>query len=272
MPKSTKRTPKVSIIMSVHNGMPYLKEAVESILDQSFIDFEFIILDDFSADGSLRYLTSLKDRRIIRITNEENLGLAVSLNKSLKVAKGNYIARMDADDISQKNRLKEQINFLEKNPRISICGTWAEIIDEKGKIIGEKKYPTNSNDIKKALSFYNPIIHPSLMARKEVISELKGYDADFDYAEDYDLLMRARKKFKMANLSKKLIKWRIWEERRSRANMTKMDKVELKIKISTLFREGASLYLILGIIKKLAMMYILPFKIKYKIAKILKIA
>jgi len=266
------KNPKISVIMSVYNGMPYLKEAVKSILNQTYKNFEFIIVEDGSTDGSWKYLKSLKDRRIKLIKNSKNLGLAASLNKALGLAQGDYVARMDADDLSLPKRLEEQVKFFKNHPSIDICGTWADIIDQNGNVIGEKKYPTNSNDIRKALSFYNPIIHPSLMIRKMVFDELKGYDANFDYAEDYDLLMRARKKFSMANLPKKLIKWRIWDERRSRAYMTKVDKIDLKIKLSSLARDGVSFYLILGIIKKLLMMYLLPFSVKHRITKYFKIA
>src|SRR3989338_4267706 len=126
--------PKISVIMSVYNGMPlgpqsaswrtrtassaYLKDAVESILNQTYENFEFIIVDDASVDNSWDYLKNLNDHRIKLIKNKKNLGLAASLNKALKVAKGNYIARMDADDISLPTRFEEQVNYLQKNPSI----------------------------------------------------------------------------------------------------------------------------------------------------------
>src|SRR3990167_10971452 len=107
--------PKISVIMSVYNGMPFLKEAVASILKQTYRNFEFIIVDDGSRDKSWEYLKSLKDTRIKLLKNGRNLGLAASLNKALKKAKGDFIARMDADDVSFPQRLETQIKFLEKN-------------------------------------------------------------------------------------------------------------------------------------------------------------
>src|SRR3989338_10709157 len=135
------QTAKISVIMSVYNGMPYLPEAVKSILNQTYKNFEFIIIDDASTDQSTKYLRFLKDKRIKLIKNSKNLGLAASLNKALKFAKGEYIARMDADDISLPKRFEKQVKFFKKHPSVDICGTWVNLIDDVGKIIGEKKYP-----------------------------------------------------------------------------------------------------------------------------------
>lgn len=146
------KKPKISVIMSVYNGMPYLKEAVQSILKQTFKDFEFIVVNDASTDDSWQYLKGLNDKRIKLIINEKNLGLATSLNDGIKIAKGNFIARMDADDVSKPDRLEVQYKFLTKNPEIDLCGSWADIIDEKGKIVAEKKYPVKNLDIKRVLS------------------------------------------------------------------------------------------------------------------------
>ena len=143
------QNPKISVIMSVYNGMPlgphpamrgrtassaysqkssaYLKQAVESILNQTYKNFEFIIVDDASTDNSWQYLKSLKDKRIKLLKNSKNLGLAKSLNRAIGVASGHYIARMDADDISLPTRFQEQLKFLKRNPNIDLCGTWADL-------------------------------------------------------------------------------------------------------------------------------------------------
>lgn len=262
----------ISVIMSVYNGMPYLEEAVESILSQTYKKFEFIIVDDASTDNSWKYLKSLKDKRIKLLKNSKNLGLTKSLNRALKSSNGYYIARMDSDDISYSNRFIEQLKFLEKNKEISLCGTWADLINDSGEIIGEKKYPTDPNKVYSALPFYQCVIHPTFFARRELFTHLKGYNPKFDFAEDYELLMRARKKFRIANVGKKLIKWRLWEGRRSRSSMKIMDYIDLKIKIASVKRDGPDIYNILGLSKKLFFIYLFPLWLRLKIAKLLKLA
>ena len=252
--------------MSVYNGMPYLPEAVKSILNQTYKNFEFIIIDDASTDQSAKYLRFLKDKRIKLIKNSKNLGLAASLNKALKFAKGEYIARMDADDISLPKRFEKQIKFLLKNPSIDLCGTWANLVDAKGKIICDKKYPTQPGKVKRAITWYTAVIHPTYMAKKSFFKKMEGYRLDYDFAEDYDLLARAKNKFKIANVGEKLFLWRLADQRRSRANMIKMDKIELKIKLESLSREGLTISGLLAIFKKIIFTYILPFPLKYKIA------
>jgi glycosyltransferase involved in cell wall biosynthesis len=263
-------SPKVSVIMPTHNGMPYLKEAVESILKQTYKNFEFIIVDDASSDKTLQYLKSLKDKRIKLIRNKQNLGVAKSLNKALKAARGEFIARMDADDVSYSARLKEQIEFFKKSPQIFLCGTWAELINNSGKIIGEKKYPSSNKNIKRALLWYTPIIHPSLMARKKVFTKLNGYNPKFDMAEDYEFLIRARENYNIANIPRKLIKWRLHDKRRSRAQMHQMGKVDLAIKIESLKKGYFSPVYFPVILMKFASTYLVPTPIKVQLSKLLK--
>ncbi|MCR4324823.1 MAG: glycosyltransferase [Candidatus Curtissbacteria bacterium] len=264
--------PQVSVIMSVHNGMPYLKEAVKSILSQTYKNFEFIIVDDASTDKSLKYLKSVHDKRIKLIKNSKNLGLATSLNKALKVAKGEYIARMDADDISLPKRLETQLNFLIKNPKVDLCGSWAELINEEGRTVGEKKYPKNDKEIKKALGWYPPLIHPTWLARTEFYEKTKGYDIRFDMAEDYELLVRAKEKFQMANIGQKLLLWRLGNKRRSRQHFRQMDLTDLRIKRKALQKGYFGRLYILTVIKKTLMVYLIPLPIKVRIAKFLKVA
>lgn len=266
------RQGKVSVIMSVYNGIPYLQAAVKSILKQTYKNFDFIIVDDASTDSSLAYLMSLKDKRVKIIKNKKNQGLATSLNKALKVTSGDYIARMDADDISLPNRFEEQIKFLIKHPQIDLCGTWVDLINEKGEIIGEKKYPSKDSRIKKALWWYQPIIHPTLMAKTVFFKKLKGYNPEFDMAEDYELMIRAKNKFKMANISRKLLLWRLWEKRRSRLDMAKMDRIDLKIKLEALKKGYFGPLYFLVVAKKILTTFFLPSSLKVKIAKITNLA
>lgn len=232
----TSSNPKISVIMSVKNGMPYLPEAVKSILNQTHKNFEFIIVDDSSTDKSWKYLKSLKDRRIKLINNVKNIGLAASLNKALKSACGDYIARMDADDISLSKRFETQIKFLETHPDISICGTWAKLIDEKNNVIGNVHKPLDDKKIKKMNMWITGIIHPSWVARSKVYEKLKGYDSDYDFAEDLDFLIRA-KNFQMANIKDELLLWRSPQKRRSQKNIERMYRKSLAVRWNH-FRNG----------------------------------
>ncbi|MCP8967838.1 glycosyltransferase family 2 protein [Ectobacillus ponti] len=166
--------PKVSVAMSVYNGERYLAEAIESILNQTYSEFEFIICDDASNDRSViiveEYMKT--DSRITLIRNEKNMGLAASLNRCIEVARGDYIARMDADDISFPNRFQEQISFLDNNPNIAfVCGG-VHLIDENG-VWGSRlsKTPLTKENVYK----YQPIAHPTTMIRKDVLKEVDYY-------------------------------------------------------------------------------------------------
>ena len=258
--------------MSVYNGQPYVKEAVKSILNQSYKNFEFIIVNDASTDGTLKYLKSLKDKRIKIINNPKNLGLAASLNKAIRQSKGVYIARMDADDICLPNRLASQLGYLEHNPDVSLCGCWVDLINNNGKVIGEKKYPIGDRQIKKALKWYQPIVHPTFFAKSEFYKQLNGYNENFDYAEDYELLARSIKKYKLANIPEKLLLWRLADDRRSRKSMKKVDVADFKVKLEILksgyFGKSYPLY----IATKFITTFLLPTSLKLFIAKKFKTA
>ena len=135
---------KISVVMAVFNGGMYLRDSIQSILDQSLTNFEFIIIDDKSVDDSAKIITSFSDPRIRHIRNQTNLGLAASLNKGIKLAKGEYIARMDADDISLPNRLEIQANYLDFHPDISVVGSYVQTFNEKG-LTTKLYYPTHSS-------------------------------------------------------------------------------------------------------------------------------
>ena len=211
------KNPKISVIMSVYNGEKYLREAIESILDQTFIDFEFIIVIDPSIDNSLEIIQSYDDERIEIINNEKNIGLTQSLNKALKIAKGEYIARQDADDISLPNRFEEQITYLEKYPEVALLGTSAYKIDENGKII--EKFTALAKPTIKNLFKGNLFYHGSVMLRKGIINELGGYNELITYPQDYELWLRIAKHYKVGNLTQLLYKWRFHGENMGFSNI-----------------------------------------------------
>ena len=176
--------------MSVYNGENYLKEAIESILNQTFVDFEFIIIDDASDDKSYKIICGYEDDRIVVIQNKHNVGLTSNLNLGLKLAKGKYIARMDADDISLYNRLELQINFLEKHPEFELVGSSAILINETGNKIGEISRSFDHQNILGNIFFFNPIIHPSILFKKSFFEAVGNYDEEILKAQDYELWFR----------------------------------------------------------------------------------
>lgn len=194
-----RRDPKVTVLMSIYNGERYLNEAVDSILTQTFTDFEFLIIDDASTDRTPEILRGYDDPRIRIVTNEENLGLTKSLNKGLTLARGEYIARMDADDISLPERFEQQIYFLEKNSDIGVLGAAVQYIDECGKPLQILKWPQKDTLIKWELCFMNPIAHPSAIIRRRLLTESGGYNEKITFAQDYDLWVRLSPETHFAN-------------------------------------------------------------------------
>jgi len=190
--------------MSVHNGSAYLHDAIESILDQTFDDFEFLIIDDASTDNSIEVIKSFRDQRIKIITNENNIGLTRSLNKGLGSARGKYIARMDADDISLPQRFEKQVQFLDSHPETGICGTWVQTTERSSELIW--KYPIDNDNIKCSLIFESAFAHPSVMMRRQVLADYNlTYSENFYYAQDYDLWVRCACHTGLANLSEVLL-------------------------------------------------------------------
>lgn len=204
--------PLVSVIIPCYNASKYLIEALDSIIQQSYKNLEIIITDDCSTDNTYEMLCSFreKDSRIKLYKNDVNLKLPTTLNNMIDLCTGKYIARMDADDISLKNRIKEQVVYLEKHPEIDMCGTNAWNMKENGKIVGFYKFPINDTAIKYSACIFNPFFHSSVMLKAEVL-KLNKYNSNFRYSQDYELWIRIMKSYKVHNLSKKLIIYRLPE-------------------------------------------------------------
>ena len=199
--------PLVSVIMPVYNASFYIREAIESILSQEFIDFEFIIINDGSTDNSEEIILSYSDVRIKYVKNENNLKIISTLNKGFEMAKGKYIARMDADDISDPLRFTKQIKLLENNPEIGILGTYVQQIGESDKLVC---YPENDEDIRYSLIFFNPFVHSSVFIRKSIIDEFcLQFSQNMLHVEDYDMWMRILQYTKGMNLPEVLLKYRV---------------------------------------------------------------
>lgn len=195
--------PKISVILSVYNQAKYLPQAIASILRQTFSDFEFLIINDASTDSTPQIFKRYRDQRITIFTHRRRQGLASSLNYLIRHSRGEYLARMDADDIAHPKRLKIQLDYLTEHPHIAACGTSVDLIDAAGKKIGRKHYPPRIT--RPILMRYNPLIHPTVMIRKEVCT----YDTSLNGAEDYDLWLRLGSQYQLANINQVLLAYRV---------------------------------------------------------------
>ena len=201
------KTPKISVVMSVYNGEKYLSEAIDSILNQTFKDFEFIIINDGSTDRSLEIIQSYNDDRIVLI-NQKNVGLAKSLNNGIAISKSDFIARMDADDIAYPERIQKQHKFLSSNPEYIIVGSNAKIIDKDGYFVYNSNLSTTDEEMKQKLPS-TPFIHPSVMFRKDIFYKAKQYPEYMLKAQDLILFNRMAKLGKFANISENLMQYRV---------------------------------------------------------------
>jgi glycosyltransferase involved in cell wall biosynthesis len=183
---------KISVLTTVYNGRKYLAEAIESVLNQTWVNFEFIIIDDASTDNSVEIIKSYNDSRIRFFKNEKNIGQLASLNKGLKLAKGDYIARLDQDDVCLPARLEEQYKYLENNDEVTIISSWEHTIDSSGVRLSSVKSSLDNYGvfIGYLLLGLCPVWHPSVMFRKNDIIKLKGFDEDYGPAGDYELWSR----------------------------------------------------------------------------------
>ena len=209
--------PLVSVILSVRNGADDLSGAIDSILTQTFANFEFIVLNNGSTDGTAAILDEVSDPRV-RVIHQKNLGLGGSLNRGISIARGRYVARQDHDDWAAPTRLEKQVSFLEKNPDCALIGTRAEIW------VGDKRtdrvhdHPTEDAALRFELLFDNPFVHSSVMLRKAALEEVGGYATDQTRTppEDYELWSRIARKYRVANLPERLTIYREMEKSMSR--------------------------------------------------------
>lgn len=212
-------TPSISVVMSVyirdnridyHESCTHLKQSIDSILQQTFTDFEFIIINDGSSDSVKELLNNFcrSDVRI-KLFHQENKGLISSLNFGIEKSQGKYIARMDADDISLPERFALQHEFMENNTDVALLGSNIHYIDSNGKIFDTFYYPTSNIDLKEKLPYSNYFAHSSVMMRTETVKRLGGYSQAYIHAEDYDLWLRFSETSSIANLPNVLLLYRV---------------------------------------------------------------
>lgn len=229
MPKKDK--PLVSVVMSVYNGEKYLREAIDSILNQTFTDFEFIIINDGSTDGTLKIIKSYKDPRIVLISRK-NKGLVTSLNEGIEKARGKYIARMDADDVSLPERFEKQVEYLILHEEYAVVGSRIQEIDDSGaphyRIVLSNELPNNSLEL--SLFFCNSLAHGTVLIRTDMMRTVGGYSLQHWPAEDYELWGRISKVGRLAVLDEVLYLYRFNNEGISLSNLEKQAKVAESIR------------------------------------------
>ncbi|MBZ0306086.1 MAG: glycosyltransferase [Anaerolineae bacterium] len=202
--------PKVSVVMAVYNGLPYLTDAVNSILRQTMPDFEFIIINDASTDKTAEVLSQFQDSRLRVVNLEKNEGQTACLNRGLKLAQSPLIARQDADDRSKPNRLAEQVSFLEANPDYLLLGTAGELIDNKDNVTGVDRKPVTDGEVRAVFAAKdNCFFHGSVMFRRAVLDQVGLYREGFRNSQDYDMWLRISEIGKIANLPEPLYQYRL---------------------------------------------------------------
>jgi len=202
--------PAVSVVMSVYNASTQVMEAVESVRRQSFKDWEFLIIDDGSTDGTLDVLRQAArlEPRIRLVRNPHRSGLASALNTGWRIARSDLIARMDADDICLGHRLAVQVEYMRCHPEIDVLGTAVEVLDHAGRVVGLAHRPERHEELVAKLFKENPFIHPTVIIRRRLLEELGGYDESLRRAQDFDLWLRAHRRFRFHNLRDVALQYR----------------------------------------------------------------
>jgi glycosyltransferase involved in cell wall biosynthesis len=197
--------PKVTVLMPVYNAERFLREAIDSILIQTFEDFEFLIIDDGSTDRSKEIIYSYSDTRIRFVENKSNLGISETLNKGISLAACDLIARMDADDVSYPHRLKKQFEYMIKHPNCALLSSWARVISEDKRFVRLERY--RSEFYYYNLTFECYMYHPTVMFRRQPVEAVGMYS--MRYSEDYDLFWKVSTAFQIANLAEPLLDYRL---------------------------------------------------------------
>lgn len=224
---------KVTVLMPVYNGEKYLNEAIDSILNQTYKNFDFLIINDGSTDSSEEIITSYIDSRIISVKNEKNLGLIRTLNKGLGMINTEYVIRMDADDISLPKRIEKQVKFMDENKNIAVSGTWIKTF-MKGSILTRKNRTRNSpSALRTELFFKCSIMHPTVIMRNNLIKNNEYYyGEEFETVEDFALWQKISVKHDVSNIPEILLKYRLVSSgitMQAEKNKQKRDLAHIKV-------------------------------------------
>ena len=228
----TEPSPLITVIIPTYNGALYLQQAIESILKQTFQNFEIIVIDDASSDESFEIGAEFAatDSRIKLFKNEKNLGFARNRNKAISLARGNYIAWQDQDDISFPDRLELQFNLLESDSRIAMTGGAMLIFDDAG-TLGIRHYPLNDSEIRKIIFRFSPIALPACMMRKSALIEVGGYSERWSPAGDLDMTFKIGLSHRLANVPQVTISYRIHENSATNHHLKRIEKDSVRIRL-----------------------------------------
>lgn len=245
-------TEKLTVLMSVFNGAAHVHESIESILAQTYSQFEFLIIDDASTDATAEVLLSFaaKDSRVRIVQNKENLGLGASLRLGVLQASGIWIARMDADDIAFPDRLEKQLRYLHRHPEVDVLGTWAYDVDDHGGVAGLRTVPVDPAQIAR-LVWANPFIHSTVVFKRSSVLSVGSYDPSLAKRQDYDLWFRCvAARLRLANLPMPLLKYRL-SEAHYRRNRWTVAKAHVRVGWAGCRRVRAPMIAYLGVLAPL---------------------
>jgi glycosyltransferase involved in cell wall biosynthesis len=234
LPASTplSTSPAISVVMPTYNANRFVGAAIESVLAQTFEDFEFIIVDDYSTDGSSELLRHYaeRDSRIRVMTNVRNLDFVCSRNLGIAHARGAFIANMDSDDVAVATRLAEQYAFMKANPAVGVCGAAVILIDENDRELGIRRYRADDRELRARWFLFNPVAQPVTMIRKDVLDETGPYNPDHILADDLDLWFRIGIRHRLANLQTPLLKYRVHQGSATGRRLADMHRAAARVR------------------------------------------
>jgi len=215
-----KDNPLVSVVIPVHNGEQYIKESIDSCLKQDYPNIEVIVVDDKSTDNTLDILREYGERITVMPVEKQN-GLGNVINIGIRASKGQYIARMDADDVMYPSRIEKQVEYMQSNPNCVTVGGQIDIIDKDGNITGHREYAVEDEDIKKNMFLFQPFAHPAVMLRKSSVEEVGLYPENMWKVEDVKLFLILSTKGEFHNLEDTVLKYRVTFQTESQSKMVK---------------------------------------------------
>jgi glycosyltransferase involved in cell wall biosynthesis len=267
--------PLVSVVMPVYNAAPFVKQAVESILTQTYKNFEFIIIDDASKDNSHEIVKKLarRDKRIRLLRNKKNIGIGATMNKLLSEVKGDFIARMDADDVAYPTRLEKQVNYLLENPDVGIVGSFMNEINEKNEFVATREVPLIHEEISEQFMTMQAIQNPTLMFNKNLVLKEELYYKDtLSPVDDLDFYFRQLWYVKFANIPEYLMSYRKHSSNSSLKDIKKTFKLSLKVRIDAIRKYGykPTFRGIITVFAQLVVVNLLPNKWIYPVYSLLR--
>lgn len=222
MTNSLHPIPRVSVLMTVYNAAPYLREAIESILGQEFQDWEAIIVENGSTDESSATIGEYSDSRVRVFSMGKNVGRIAALRFAFDQVRGEYIAVLDADDVASPDRFAKQVALLDRETEVALVGSWTQFIDEHGKVFDEFKPPAADRELHDSLGWLNPVVHSSAMYRSELARKVGGYSADFAWGHDFALTLALAQKSKIAMIDEFLCQLRVLATSMTRSRETQL--------------------------------------------------